>query len=73
MRTIELRVTIADAAVDEKATTIFCAPVTRDSRCPDCGREGRYCDTVTRRLTDLPVAGYPLVLQVAVPSCAPSS
>ena len=67
MRTVELGVTIADAAVDENATTIFCAPVTRDSRCPDCGREGRYRDTVTRRLTDLPVAGYPLVLQVAVP------
>ena len=67
MRTIELGVTITDAAVDEKSTTIFCAPVTRDPRCPDCGREGRYRDTVTRPLTDLPVAGHPLVLQVAVP------
>ena len=62
MRTIELGVTITDAAVDEKATTIFCVPVARDPRCSDCGR-----DTVTRPLTDLPVAGYPLVLQVAVP------
>jgi transposase len=67
MRTIELGVTITDAAVDEKATTIFCAPVARDSRCPDCGREGRYRDTVVRPLTDLPVAGYPLMLRVAVP------
>ncbi len=67
MRTIELGVTITDAAVDEKATTIFCAPVARDPRCPDCGQGGRYRDTVTRPLTDLPVAGYPLVLQVAVP------
>ncbi len=67
MRTIELGVTITDAAVDEKATTIFCAPVARDRRCPDCGQDGRYRDTVTRPLTDLPVAGYPLVLQVAVP------
>jgi transposase len=67
MRTIELGVTITDAAVDEKATTIFCTPVARDTRCPDCGREGRYRDTVTRPLTDLPVAGYPLVLRVAVP------
>ena len=67
MRTIELGVTITDAAVDEEVTTIFCAPVTRDPRCPDCGREGRYRDTVTRPLTDLPVAGYPLVLRVAVP------
>ena len=67
MRTIELGVTITDAAVDEKQTTIFCTPVARDPRCPDCGREGRYRDTVTRPLTDLPVAGYPLVLRVAVP------
>src|SRR5258707_9314188 len=67
MRTIELGVTITDAAVDQKQTTIFCAPVARDSRCPDCGAQGKYRDTVTRPLTDLPVAGYPLVLQVAVP------
>jgi transposase len=67
MRTFELGVTITDAAVDEKVTTIFCAPVARDPRCPDCGREGRYRDTVTRALTDLPVAGCPLVLRVAVP------
>jgi transposase len=67
MRTIELGVTITDAAIDEKSTTIFCTPVTRDPRCPGCGREGRYRDTVTRPLTDLPVAGYPLVLKVAVP------
>ena len=33
MRTIELGVTFTDAAVDEKSTTIFCAPVTRDPRC----------------------------------------
>ncbi len=67
MRTIELGVTITDAAVDEKVTTIFCAPVARDPRCPDCGQDGRYRDTVTRPLTDLPVAGYPLMLRVAVP------
>ena len=67
MRTIELGVTITDAAVDEKQTTIFCTPVARDPRCPDCGRDGRYRDTVIRPLTDLPVAGYPLILRVAVP------
>jgi transposase len=67
MRTIELGVTITDAAVDEKATTIFCAPVVGDPRCPDCGQDGRYRDTVVRPLIDLPVAGYPLVLKVAVP------
>jgi hypothetical protein len=35
MRTIELGVTITDAAVDEKTTTIFCMPVARDPHCPD--------------------------------------
>ena len=35
MRTIELGVMITDAAVDEDQTTIFCAPVARDARCPD--------------------------------------
>jgi transposase len=67
MRTIELGMAITDAAINEKSTTIFCTPVARDRRCPDCGRDGRYRDTVTRPLTDLPVAGYPLVLRVAVP------
>jgi len=67
MRTIELGVTITDAAIDDESTMIFCAPVARDPRCPGCGCEGRYRDTVTRPLTDLPVAGYPLVLRVAVP------
>ncbi len=66
MRTVELGVTITDAAVDEKSTTIFCAPMARDPRCPDCGQDGRYRDTVVQPLTDLPVAGYPLMLQVAV-------
>ena len=39
MRTIELGVTITDAAVDEKQTTILCSPVARDPRCPDCGAD----------------------------------
>jgi len=36
IRTVELGATITDAAVDEKVTTIFCTPVTRGPRCPDC-------------------------------------
>jgi hypothetical protein len=35
MRTIELGVTITDAAIDDDATTIFCTPVSRNPRCPD--------------------------------------
>ena len=68
MRTIELGVTITDAAVDEKQTTIFCTPVASDPRCPDCGRQGRYRDTVTRPLTDVPVAGG---LEQAAPDADP--
>jgi glycerol uptake facilitator-like aquaporin len=30
------------AAIDDDATTIFCTPVARVARCPECGREGRY-------------------------------
>lgn len=45
MRTIELGVTITDAAIDEKTTTIFCTPVTRDPRCPIVAAR---VDTVTR-------------------------
>lgn len=41
--------------------------MTRDPHSPDCGREGSYRDTITRPLTDLPVAGYPLVPRVASP------
>ncbi|GAB4710571.1 hypothetical protein MOKP122_48000 [Mycobacterium avium subsp. hominissuis] len=67
MRTVELGVMITDAAVDDEQTTIFCTPVARDGRCPDCGRDGKYRDTVVRPLTDLPVVGYPLVLRVAIP------
>jgi transposase len=66
MRTIELGVTITDAAIDDHLLP-SAHRWPRDPRCPDCGRDGRYRDTITRPLTDLPVAGYPLVLRVAVP------
>jgi transposase len=56
MRTIELGVTITDAVVDERQPTIFCTPVVRDPRCPDCGRDGKYRDTVTRAAARLPMA-----------------
>src|SRR6201987_4949949 len=72
MRTIELGVTITDAAIDDESTTIFCAPVAGDPRCPDCGREGRYRDTVTRPLTDLPVAGYRWCCRSPCPAIAAS-
>lgn len=68
VRTVELGVTITDAAVDGAATVVFCDLLT-DGRqhCPGCGGEGIYRDTVIRRVTDVPVVGHPLRLRVRVP------
>lgn len=68
VRTVELGVTITDAAVDGEMTIVWCDVVsTRAGRCPGCGTVGAYRDSVERRLTDLPVAGHPLQLRVRVP------
>ena len=68
MRTIELGVTITDAALDDEITVVFCdLLVDGPDRCPECGSLGRYRDTVVRPVTDLPVAGHPLQLRVQVP------
>ncbi len=68
MRTVELGVTITDAAVDGDATVVFCDLIT-DGRqhCPECGGDGVYRDTVVRKVTDVPVVGHPLRLRVRVP------
>jgi transposase len=68
MRTVELGVRITDAAVDGDATVVFCELLDDGRRhCPRCGNEGIYRDTVIRRVTDVPVVGHPLRLQVRVP------
>src|SRR5829696_6139795 len=68
MRTVELGVTITDAAVDCDATVVFCELLDDGRRhCPGCGSEGIYRDTVIRRVTDVPVVGHPLRLRVCVP------
>jgi transposase len=68
VRTVELGVTITDAAVDGDVTVVFCNLLDDGGRhCPGCGREGRYRDTVIRRVTDVPVVGHPLRLRVRVP------
>ena len=61
MRTVELGVTITDAAVDGEVTVVFCDLLT-DGRqhCPGCGGQGVYRDTVIRKVTDVPVVGHPL-------------
>ena len=68
VRTVELGVTITDAAVRGETTVVWCEVVDRrPSRCPACATTGIYRDSVERRLTDLPVAGHPLQLRVRVP------
>ena len=60
--------TITDAAVDGEVTVVFCNLLDDGRRrCPGCGSEGVYRDTVIRRVTDVPVVGHPLRLQVRVP------
>jgi transposase len=68
VRTVELGVTITDAAVDGEVTVVFC-DLRTDGRqcCPGCGGVGIYRDTVIRRVTDVPVVGHPLRLSVRVP------
>jgi transposase len=68
VRTVELGVTITDAAVDGEATVVFCNLLDDGKKdCPGCGAQGVYRDTVIRRVTDVPVVGHPLRLQVRVP------
>lgn len=60
--------TITDAAVDGDATVVFCNLLDDGQhRCPGCGSEGIYRDTVIRKVTDVPVVGHPLRLRVRVP------
>src|ERR1700756_4551367 len=68
VRTVELGVTITDAAVDRDVTVVFCNLLDDGQRhCPGCGGEGVYRDTVIRKVTDVPVVGHPLRLRVRVP------
>ncbi len=50
VRTVELGVTITDAAVDGDTTVVFCDLLDDGgARCPGCGSEGLYRDTVIRQ------------------------
>ena len=66
-RTVELGVTITDAAVAGEFTHLFCSPVAIDPVCADCGSAGRLRDHAERRVTDLPIVGHPTRLHVRVP------
>jgi transposase len=68
VRTIELGVSITDAALDGETTVVFCDLRTEGpGRCPGCASVGVYRDTVERPVTDLPVVGHPLRLLVRLP------
>jgi transposase len=68
VRTVELGVTITDAAVDGEVTVVFCTLLDDGNKnCPGCGAAGVYRGTVIRRVTDVPVVGHPLRLHVKVP------
>ncbi len=70
VRTVELGVTITDAALDGDVTVVFCNLLDDGQRgCPGCGADGRYRDTVIRTVTDVPVVGHPLRLRVRVARC----
>jgi transposase len=68
VRTVELGVTITNAALDRDTTVVFCDLITTaPGRCPGCATVGTYRDTVERRVSDVPVAGHPMLLRVRVP------
>ena len=67
-RTIELGVTITDAALDgEDRTHVFCQVLAPNNRCAGCGQPGRLRDHVDREVADLPIVGHPTRLHIAVP------
>ena len=67
-RTVELGVTITGAAVDLRDRShLWCQVLGPDRRCPGCGIAGELRDHADRVLTDVPLAGYPVLLHVAVP------
>ena len=70
-RTIELGVTITDAAIDaEDQTHLFCQVVAPKDTCPTCGQAGRLRDHVDREVADLPIVGHPTRLHLKVPRYA---
>ena len=66
-RTVELGVTITSAALDGELTRLFCSPAIVDPTCPECEVAGTLRDHVERKVTDLPIVGYPTKLQIRVP------
>ena len=67
-RTIELGVSIIDAAVDDDDRThVFCRLLDPIDTCPGCGQVGRLRDHVDREVADLPIVGHPTRLHLRIP------
>jgi len=69
-RTVELGLSIDNAADAGDVTHLYCHPVSFDLNCPGCGHACQVRDHVERRLTDLPIVGHPSLLHVRVPRLA---
>ena len=69
VRTVELGVTITDAAVDGETTVVCCDLLDRRAAAlPGVWhRRASTATRVERRVTDVPVVGHPLQLRVRVP------
>ena len=66
-RTAELGLRITGAANAGDFTVIEAEAIDPINECPQCGKSGRFRDHRVRRLTDLPVVGFPTKLDVTVP------
>lgn len=66
-RTAELGLRITGAADAGDFTVIEAEALDPINECPQCGKSGRFRDHRVRRLTDLPVVGFPTKLDVTVP------
>jgi transposase len=67
VRTVELGLTITDAAVDGETTVVFCDLLDDGRHLLPGVRQRVYRDTVVRKVTDVPLVGHPLRLRVRVP------
>lgn len=67
IRTVELGLTITGASVNEQVTYIDAQPAHNDPYCPNCHQPAPVYDHRYKRVTDVPVAGYPTRLSIRLP------
>ncbi len=66
-RTAELGLRITGAADAGDVTVIEAEAIDPINECPQCGKPGKFRDHRVRRLTDLPVVGFPTTLHITLP------